>query len=198
MRSPAAVERSARDGVGACPTHARGWSSRGASRRSTRRGGGGGAGVFDAGGGGCAGKGAGGRRGSWDAHADGGRRGESRRVRGAGRQACNERDRACGWGGVGVQRRCCQSGAGPGARAQHSALTLRELGGLTTEAIAKRVSQPSRRRWRSGIVRAKRIREAGIPYEVPSWPICARLDAVLQRRLTLVFQRGYLASSGAT
>jgi RNA polymerase sigma-70 factor (ECF subfamily) len=76
------------------------------------------------------------------------------------------------------------------------ALTLREVCGLTTEQIASAfLSKPPTIAQR--IVRAKnRIREAALPYEVPSpaeWP--DRLDTVL-RTIYLIFNEGYDASHG--
>jgi RNA polymerase sigma-70 factor (ECF subfamily) len=76
------------------------------------------------------------------------------------------------------------------------ALTLREVCGLTTEEIARAfLTAPSTLAQR--IVRAKsKIREARIPYAVPSLPdLPPRLDAVLHV-IYLVFNEGYLASTG--
>jgi RNA polymerase sigma-70 factor (ECF subfamily) len=78
------------------------------------------------------------------------------------------------------------------------ALTLREVCGLTTEEVAHAFLTPvptiAQR-----IVRAKaKIRDARIPYEIPSrGDLPARLDSVLHVTY-LVFNEGYLASSGST
>jgi len=75
-------------------------------------------------------------------------------------------------------------------------LTLREVCGLTTEEIAHAflLSPPA---LAQRIVRAKaKIRDAGIPYQVPdAESLTERLDAVL-RVIYLVFNEGYFASSG--
>ena len=76
------------------------------------------------------------------------------------------------------------------------ALTLREVCGLTTEEIARALlTTPSTVAQR--IVRGKaKIRDAGIPYHVPSAAdLPERLASVLQVTY-LVFNEGYAASSG--
>jgi len=88
---------------------------------------------------------------------------------------------------------CCHPALSPEAQ---WALTLREVCGLTTEAIASAfLSTPSTIAQR--IVRAKaKIRDARIPYQAPAHEdLPERLDAVL-RVVYLVFNEGYAASSG--
>ncbi len=88
---------------------------------------------------------------------------------------------------------CCHPAL---ASATQVALTLREVCGLKTEEIAAAfLTTPSTTAQR--IVRGKaKIRDAGIPYQVPSLADSAeRLDSVLAV-IYLVFNEGYSASSG--
>jgi RNA polymerase sigma-70 factor (ECF subfamily) len=88
---------------------------------------------------------------------------------------------------------CCHPALSPDAQI---ALTLREVCGLTTEEIARAflAAAPT---LAQRIVRAKaKIRDARIPYRVPSPPeLPDRVESVL-RVIYLVFNEGYSASSG--
>jgi RNA polymerase sigma-70 factor (ECF subfamily) len=88
---------------------------------------------------------------------------------------------------------CCHPALAPDAQV---ALTLREVCGLTTEEIAAAFLTPAPT-IAQRIVRAKnKIRDANIPYQVPSREeLPERLESVL-RCVYLVFNEGYSASRG--
>ncbi len=76
------------------------------------------------------------------------------------------------------------------------ALTLRLLGGLTTEEIARAFLAPEAT-VAQRIVRAKRtLAEARVPFEVPRGPeLAARVSSVLEV-IYLIFNEGYSATAG--
>jgi len=104
------------------------------------------------------------------------------------------------WDGEGIEDdrlrlvfTCCHPALSPDAQV---ALTLREVCGLTTEEIAHAFLSAAPT-LAQRIVRAKaKIRDARIPYQVPTpAELPERLDSVL-RVVYLVFNEGYSASSG--
>jgi RNA polymerase sigma-70 factor (ECF subfamily) len=88
---------------------------------------------------------------------------------------------------------CCHPALAPDARL---ALTLREVGGLTTEEIARAYLVPAPT-IAQRIVRAKaKIRDEAIPYETPDdTELPARLESALQV-IYLIFNEGYSPTQG--
>jgi RNA polymerase sigma factor (sigma-70 family) len=89
---------------------------------------------------------------------------------------------------------CCHPAI---TEASQVALTLRAVGGLSTEQIARAFLVPEATMG-PRISRAKqRIRKAGARFELPPAPERARRLAVVLQVLYLIFNEGYTASAGA-
>ena len=88
---------------------------------------------------------------------------------------------------------CCHPALAPEARI---ALTLREVCGLTTEEVARACLTSPPTLAQRIVPRKAKIRDARIPYQIPSAAdLPERLGTVLQV-VYLVFNEGYCASSG--
>lgn len=90
---------------------------------------------------------------------------------------------------------CCHPALAPEAQV---ALTLRTLGGLTTDEIARAfLTAPATMAQR--LVRAKtKIKEARIPYVVPEASELAERTAQVMAVVYLIFNEGYAATAGDT
>jgi predicted RNA polymerase sigma factor len=88
---------------------------------------------------------------------------------------------------------CCHPSLSP---ASQIALTLRAVGGLTTAEIARAFLVPEATMTRR-ISRAKqRIRDSGVPFGLPSPPERSKRLAAVLHALYLIFNEGYVATSG--